>query len=218
MNASLTDDWLWSIYAVLCAKDTPANKTDQAITLNGKTDPGQVKLRCWELLWEGKAGYYCGLSLGQETQGWVSNEPYGCSVATRQRGESCREKQGVVLCSVTPWTATCQAPLVFPRQECWSGLPFPSTGHLPIPGMEFVSPALAGGSFITAPRGKPRRSIMYPSRVKAKSCFWLGWYPFQLIQLLLCFAHKTVRTSWGQGPNLACSCTSGIHHIWHICI
>ena len=54
---------------------------------------------------------------------------------------------------VTPWTAACQAPLSmgFPRQEYWSGLPFPSPGDLPDPGIEsvtLVSPALAGG-FLT---------------------------------------------------------------------
>ena len=33
---------------------------------------------------------------------------------------------------VTPWTLACQAPLSmgFPRQEYWSGLPFPSPGDL----------------------------------------------------------------------------------------
>ena len=42
----------------------------------------------------------------------------------------------------------------FPRQECWSGLPFPSPGHLPGPGIEPLSPAspaLAGRFFTTAP-------------------------------------------------------------------
>ena len=43
----------------------------------------------------------------------------------------------------------------FPRQEYWSGLPFPSPGDLPDPGIEPVSPALAGGSFTTKPPGKP---------------------------------------------------------------
>ena len=43
----------------------------------------------------------------------------------------------------------------FPRQEYWSGLPFPSLGDLPEPGIELVSPALAGGFFITEPPGKP---------------------------------------------------------------
>ena len=42
----------------------------------------------------------------------------------------------------TPWTVACQAPLSmgFPRQECWSGLPFPSPGDLPNPGIEPTSP------------------------------------------------------------------------------
>ena len=42
---------------------------------------------------------------------------------------------------VTPWTVARQAPLFmgFPRQEYWSGLPFPSPGALPDPGIEPVS-------------------------------------------------------------------------------
>ena len=44
----------------------------------------------------------------------------------------------------TSQTIAFQAPLsmVFPRQESWSGLPFPSTGNLPGPGIEPSSPAL----------------------------------------------------------------------------
>ena len=38
----------------------------------------------------------------------------------------------------------------FPRRECWSGLPFPSPGDLPNPGIEPTSPALAGGLFTTS--------------------------------------------------------------------
>ena len=61
---------------------------------------------------------------------------------------------------VTPWTVAHQAPLSvgFPRQEYWSGLPFPSPGALPDPGIEPrspASPALAGGFFTTAPPGEP---------------------------------------------------------------
>ena len=56
-----------------------------------------------------------------------------------------------------PWTGACQAPLSmgFYRQEYWSGLPFPSPGDLPDPGIEprsLPSPALAGGFFTTTPR------------------------------------------------------------------
>ena len=41
----------------------------------------------------------------------------------------------------------------FSRQEHWSGLPFPSPGDLPDPGIEpvsLMSPALAGGFFTTS--------------------------------------------------------------------
>ena len=43
-----------------------------------------------------------------------------------------------------PWTVDCQAPLSmgFSRQKYWSGLPFPSPGHLPDPGIKPGSPAL----------------------------------------------------------------------------
>ena len=42
----------------------------------------------------------------------------------------------------TPWTMACQAPLSmgFPRQDYWSGLPFPSPGDLLNPGREPTSP------------------------------------------------------------------------------
>ena len=43
-----------------------------------------------------------------------------------------------------PWAAALQAPLAmgFSRQEYWSGLPFPSAGDLPNPGIEPGSPVL----------------------------------------------------------------------------
>ena len=55
----------------------------------------------------------------------------------------------------TPWTVAYQAPLSmqFSRQEYWSGLPFPSPGDLPDPGIKLaslVSPALADGFFTTS--------------------------------------------------------------------
>ena len=54
----------------------------------------------------------------------------------------------------TPGTVACQAlPMGFPRQEYWSGLPFPSL-DLPDPGIEPMSPALAGGFFTAEPAGK----------------------------------------------------------------
>ena len=57
----------------------------------------------------------------------------------------------------TPWTVAHQALLSmgFSRQEYWSGLPFPSSGDLPSPGIEPASPALANRFFTTEPLGKP---------------------------------------------------------------
>ena len=51
---------------------------------------------------------------------------------------------------VTPGTVACQSPLSlgFPRQDYWSGLPFPSPENLPYPGIETVSPALQAVSCI----------------------------------------------------------------------
>ena len=56
----------------------------------------------------------------------------------------------------TPWTVAFQVPLFMelPKQEYWSGLPFPTPEDLPNPQMEpisLASPALAGGVFTTAP-------------------------------------------------------------------
>ena len=61
-------------------------------------------------------------------------------------------------------TVALQAPLSmgFPRQEYWSGLPFPSSGDLPNPGIEPVSPALAGVFFTTEPPGNSTLILWRP--------------------------------------------------------
>ena len=63
----------------------------------------------------------------------------------------------VVSDSVTPWTVAHQALLSmgFSRQECYSGLPFPSPGDLPDPEIEPRSPALQADSLPSEPPGKP---------------------------------------------------------------
>ena len=64
---------------------------------------------------------------------------------------------------VTPWTVTHQyLSMVYPRQEYWSGFPFPSPGDLPDPRIQPTSPALANGFFIIEPPGKP--SVDYPTK------------------------------------------------------
>ena len=64
--------------------------------------------------------------------------------------------QFVQLCA-TSWTAASQASLSmeFSRQEYWSGLPFPSPGDFPDPGMEPRSPSLQADSLPSELSGKP---------------------------------------------------------------
>ena len=52
-----------------------------------------------------------------------------------------------------PWTIAHQAPLSmeFPKQEYWSGLPFPSPGHLLNPGIKPGSPELQADSLPSQP-------------------------------------------------------------------
>ena len=60
---------------------------------------------------------------------------------------------------VTPRTVACQTPLSMglPRQEYWSGLPFPSPGDLSDTGIELVSPALQADSWSLSQLGSPLR-------------------------------------------------------------
>ena len=56
---------------------------------------------------------------------------------------------------LTLWTVACQAPLPMgiPRQEYWSGLPFPSPGDLPDLGIEPKSPELQTDSLPSEQHG-----------------------------------------------------------------
>ena len=77
-------------------------------------------------------------------------------------GDSARLKLlcGSVLSHVrvfaNPWTLAYQAPLSmgFSRQQYWSGLPFPSPGNLPDPGIKPRSPALQTDALPPEPPGK----------------------------------------------------------------
>ena len=57
----------------------------------------------------------------------------------------------------TPWTVAYQAPpsMGFSRQGYWGGLPFPSPGQLPNPGIEPGLPALWADTLLSEPLGKP---------------------------------------------------------------
>ena len=56
----------------------------------------------------------------------------------------------------TPWAGAHQAPLSmkFSRQEHWGGIPFPTLGDLPDPGIELASAAPTGRFFTTEQPGK----------------------------------------------------------------
>ena len=75
---------------------------------------------------------------------------------------------------VTPWTVAHQAPLSkgFPRQECWSRLPFPPPGDHPDLGIKPASPAslaLASGLFFTTvPPGSPSHLKVLSPKLKDK--------------------------------------------------
>ena len=77
----------------------------------------------------------------------------------------------------TPWTVARQAPLFmrFSRQEYWCGLPFPSLGDLPDPGIESMSPAGQTDSLPLSHLGRP----IIPCAI-GKSL------------LLICFTHSSL--------------------------
>ena len=94
----------------------------------------------------------------------------------------------------TPWTVACQTPLSmgFSRQEYWSGLPFPSPGDLPEPGIEPRFLALQADSLPTELQRKPRlfsvsTFINYFSWIFYITCcsFWASALPASLCTFML---------------------------------
>ena len=93
----------------------------------------------------------------------------------------CRVSSSATLCD--PWTVAHQVPpaMGFPKQEYWSGLPFPTLGDLPNPGMapvSLMSPALAGGFFTTEPPGKPTKEDPYSLANQHGHLGWIKSLPF----------------------------------------
>ena len=79
----------------------------------------------------------------------------------QQDGESEVKLLSRVRLFATPWTVAYQAPwsMGFSRQEYWSGLPFPSPGDLPNPGIKPGSPALQTDALPSEPLGKPCKMV-----------------------------------------------------------
>ena len=103
-------------------------------------------LQCMKVKRESEAGQSCP----------TLSDPRDCSLP----GSSIHgifQARAVVSDSATPWTIAHQAPpsMEFSRQEHWSGLPFPSPGDLPNPGIEPGSPALWADALLSEPPGNP---------------------------------------------------------------
>ena len=79
-----------------------------------------------------------------------------------------------VLLFATPLTVAYQAApsMGFSRQECWSGLPFPSPEDLPDPGIEPRSPSLQADTLLSEPPGSHLNNVNY-----SNSRAW-NIYPF----------------------------------------
>ena len=114
-------------------------------------------------------------------------------------------------CNPVDCTIACQAPpsMGFPRQVHWSGLPFPSAGDLPDPGIEPRSPALQVDSLLTelqvirahyfssqiCSSSSIHKSRFYPSWImffKGNPSFpalrlWTQVRPFQSVEGFYCF-------------------------------
>ena len=76
----------------------------------------------------------------------------------------------------TPWTIALQTPLSmgFPRQEYWSGLPFPTPGDLSQPRDPTHVPCIAGGFFTTEPQGNPSPQLIFVGLINVWLDKWVN--------------------------------------------
>ena len=83
---------------------------------------------------------------------------------------------------VTSWTVALQVLLSmgFPRQECWSRLPFLSPGDLPNPGIEPMPPALQTDSLPLSQQGSPFECIIQHCWLQMQCCTAELWNSFIL--------------------------------------
>ena len=105
----------------------------------------------------------------------------------------------VVSDSVTPWTVVQQAPVSmgFSKQKYPSGLPFPSPGDLPNPGIEPGAPALQEDSLLSEPPGWDTNGI---TAVRALETSWAaGSRGYSYSHGTYTHAQRWQRRSWCQG-------------------
>ena len=103
----------------------------------------------------------------------------------------CMLSHSVMSDCVTRWTVACQAPVSmgFPRQEYWSGLPFPFSEDLPNPGAKPESSVLAGWFFTTeVTRETPSHPLAYKitQSIKINQVIFQGLLPSEMAHTLVC--------------------------------
>ena len=117
----------------------------------------------------------------------------------------CAESLTCVWLFVTPWTEVCQTSLSieFSRQKYWSGLSFLPPGNHPDPGIEPMSPALAGGVFTTELPGKPLLCFIH---------IQYTWWQVQTAQKGIFFKGISL-SSLIPSPHLTCPEATAYKHI-----
>ena len=96
----------------------------------------------------------------------------------------------------TPWTVAHQAPpyMGFSRQEYWSGLPFPSPGDLPDPGIEPRSPALEADALTSEPPVKVTSKWKQQKHCQKPLTFSMPNYKLKRIYLYILSFNKWLST------------------------
>ena len=84
----------------------------------------------------------------------------------------------------TLWSVAYQVPpsMGFSRQEYWSGVPLPSPGDVPDPGIEPGSPALRAGALPSEPPGNVRILLLY-----LLTCLWKSFVHLSFFLLIHLF-------------------------------
>ena len=100
---------------------------------------------------------------------------------------------------VTPWTVAHQAlpSMGFSRQESQSGLPLPSPGDRPNPGIKRRSPTLQADSLPAEPQGKPKNSGMDSLVLFICAFIWMNFRIETTISLSLWEPRTRIMTVWG---------------------
>ena len=104
---------------------------------------------------------------------------------------------------VTPRTIAYYTPpsMGFPRQEYWSGLPFPSSEDLPNPGIKLMSPSLQADTLLSEPPGK----VLLEYQLELE-------YPFSSVQFSHLVMSDSLRPHESQHTRPPCPLpTPGVH-------